>query len=204
VFFFLPDSPATAKFLTADEQTLAIERLQMRDTTAKSKVDWKQFRAGILDWKTYVHALIQFSWNYSFASLSNFLPTIISSMGYKSITAQGLTAPPYFGAFLCCIAVAFISDRWGKRGPLIAFLGCVSLVGYLILTLVSNEQSVGARYGGIWFTCCGVFPIAALNLTWILNNLGSDSKRGGSIAVVATIGQLTSFLGSAVFPNKFA
>lgn len=171
----------------------------MRDTTAKSTVHWHQYLAGLADYKTYVHALIHFAWNYSFASLSNFLPTIIKEMGFNSIDAQGLTAPPYFAAFLCCVAGAFVSDRWGKRGPLIAFFGALSFLGYLML-LVSTRT--GVRYAGVFFACCGTFPIVALNLTWVLNNLGSDSKKGASLAVVATVGQLTSFLGSAVFSNS--
>lgn len=125
-------------------------------------------------------------------------------MGYTSITAQGLTAPPYFAALLCCVVVALVSDRWGKRGPLIAVLATVSLIGYLNLTTVSNQMSVGARYVGVWFACCGTFPIVALNLTWILNNVGNDSKKGSAVAVVAIVGQLTSFIGSSVFPDKDA
>ncbi|KAH8792761.1 hypothetical protein F5882DRAFT_459875 [Hyaloscypha sp. PMI_1271] len=38
VFFFLADFPGTAKFLLQDTQTLAVECLQTRDTTAKHKV----------------------------------------------------------------------------------------------------------------------------------------------------------------------
>lgn len=201
VFFLLPDSIATAKFLSTDDQTLAIERLQMRDTTAKTKVSWHQYFAGLRDYKTYIHTLIHFSFNYSFASLSNFLPTIVLNLGYTSINAQGMSAPPYAAAFICCVGGAFISDRWGKRGPLIALFGCFGLLGYLLLLLVPNHN-VGPRYAGIVFACMGTFPVVSLNLTWVLNNLGSDSKKGASLAVVATIGQLTSFIGSSVFPAK--
>ena len=91
VYFFLADSPGTAKFLNSDDQTTAVERLQARDTTAKNKVHWKQFFAGLTDYQNYVHTAIHFCCNYSFAGLSNFLPTIVNDMGYTSIsqTLQG-------------------------------------------------------------------------------------------------------------------
>ncbi|PVH79826.1 hypothetical protein DL98DRAFT_419739, partial [Cadophora sp. DSE1049] len=54
--------------------------------------------AGIADYESYCHALNHFCCNYSFACLSNFLPTIVQGLGYTSIKAQGLTAPPYLGA----------------------------------------------------------------------------------------------------------
>jgi hypothetical protein len=65
-------------------------------------------------------------------------------------------------------------------------------------------HSTGARYAGVWLACCGTFPIVALNLTWVLNNSGNDSKKGSSVAIVALVGQLTSFIESSVFPNKDA
>src|SRR4051812_23192089 len=95
VYFFLPDSPSQAKFLTEEEQTQAVERMHTRDTTAKARLNWHQVLAGLTDYQNYTHALIHFCCNYSFAGLSNFLPTIVQNLGYSSIKAQGLTAPPY-------------------------------------------------------------------------------------------------------------
>lgn len=58
VFFLLPDSPATAEFLAEDEKTMAVERIQERDTIAKSSVNWTHYLKGLLDWKAWVHAFI--------------------------------------------------------------------------------------------------------------------------------------------------
>lgn len=78
VYFFLADSPGTAKFLTEAEQTEAVERMQQLDRTAKTKVNKKQFLSGLTDYKPYIHTMIHFGCNYSFAALSNFLPTIVN------------------------------------------------------------------------------------------------------------------------------
>ena len=61
VFFFLPDSPGTAKFLTSEDQTYAVERNQFRDKTQKSKLSLRQIVAGLGDYQNYVHTLIHFS-----------------------------------------------------------------------------------------------------------------------------------------------
>lgn len=202
VFFFLADSPGTAKFLSESEQTTATERLQTVDRTAKSRLDMHQVFAGLTDYKNYVHTLIHFCCNYSFAGLSNFLPTIIQHMGYTSINAQGLAAPPYFVSFLFCVAAAIFSDRYGKRGLVIVFFSTIGMVGYLILAAVQDENKVGPRYLGVWLATCGVFPSLCINITWLLNNQGGDSKKGAGMALLAVFGQCSSFVSSTAFPDS--
>jgi MFS family permease len=144
---------------------------------------------------------IHFCCNYSFAGLSNFLPTIIEEMGYTSVTAQGLSAPPYFASFLLCIVAAIVSDRWGHRGLVIAAFATMGMVGYLVLAAVQSETQPGVRYAGVWLATCGVFPALAINITWLLNNQGGDSKRGAGMAVLAVFGQCSSFVSSSAFPR---
>lgn len=197
-----PRRPGTARFLTEAEQTQAIERLQTVDHTDKSKLKWSQITAGLTDYQPYVHTLIHFCCNYSFAGLSNFLPTIVRDMGYSSVNAQGLTAPAYFVAFLCCVLAAYVSDRFGKRGFIVAGFAAMGAVGYLVLVLVRDEGATGARYAGIWLAACSVFPALCINITWLLNNQGGDSKRGAGLAILAIFGQCSSFLSSVVFPEE--
>ncbi|KAF5536608.1 nicotinamide mononucleotide permease [Fusarium mexicanum] len=182
VYFFLIDFPATAKFLTEEERYFAVQRVQGPDG-AKKNVNWRQIIAGILDYKNYVHAVIHFCCNFSFAALSNFLPTIVNAMGYSSINAQGLTAPAYFTAFLLCMEAAFFSDRWGNRGFVVAGFAALATVGYGLLAGIQDIHRPGPRYAGVWLAACGIFPALCMNITWLLNNQGRDSKKGAGLAI---------------------
>lgn len=139
--------------------------MQTRDHTAKSAIHWKQFFAGLKDYRNFVHMMIHFMCNYSFAGLSNFLPTILKGMGYSSINAQGLTAPVYFASFLLCILAAIVSDRYGRRGFIVAGFAAMGTVGYLILATVDDSTKVGVRYFGIWLAVCGIFPALCINVS---------------------------------------
>lgn len=161
----------------------------------------KQVLAGLSDYKNYVHSLIHFCANFSFVALSNFLPTIVRDMGYDSTRAQGLTAPAYLAAFFVCIAASCLSNRLGRRGLFVAGAAAVAVVGYGLLAGIRDQARTGPRYAGVWLAACGVFPALSINVTWILNNQGSDSKRGASLAMLLTLGQSSSFISSAVFPR---
>ncbi|KAH7378002.1 MFS transporter [Cadophora sp. MPI-SDFR-AT-0126] len=197
VYYYLMDDVSSAKFLTEDEKTIAVERLQTIDTTAKSKLSKAQIWAGITDYKSYCHALNHFCCNYSFACLSNFLPSIVQGLGYTSIKAQGLTAPPYLGAFICCIAAAFATTRFGYRGPMTAGFATLGAIGYGLLASQTHTQ---VRYAAIWFAACGVFPALALNMTWMLNNQAGDTKKGVVMSILAIFGQCSSFVAATIFP----
>ena len=195
------DHPSSAKFLTEEERTFAVERMDMRDNTRKSRLSKDQLLAGLGDYRNYVHSFMHFCSNYSFAALSNFLPSIINSMGYGGINAQGLTAPPYLGAFVCSLGAAYFSDRFGARGYVVASFSAMGLVGYALL---SSQHSTALRYLGVWFASCGIFPSMAINMTWMLNNNAGDTKKGVGMSLLAIIGKTSSVLASMVFPNEDA
>lgn len=139
-----------------------------------------------------------FSCNVSFASLPVFLPAILTTMHFTSIDAQGLTAPPYFLSFLVCIGTTYLADRVRQRGLIIAGLSVVAGAGYLLL---ATCHSVAVRYLGVFLAAAGVFPAIANILPWVLNNQGTDTKRGVGIAMLNIIGQCGPILGTRIFPT---
>ena len=138
-----------------------------------------------------------FSTNVGFSSLPVFLPTIIAEMGFTPIEAQGLSAPPYFLAFLMVVASTFFADRTGQRGYTIMALSALGAAGYIML---DTSHSVAVRYTGTYLAAAGVFPSIINVLPWTLNNQGSDSKRAGGIVALNLIGQCGPLLGTRVYP----
>ncbi|OAX79171.1 hypothetical protein ACJ72_06513 [Emergomyces africanus] len=199
VFRFLPDSPAKAKFLNQEERAVARARAvrQAGQVDRVGGVSWKEIGEALLDVKSWLVALMYFSCNVSYSSLPVFLPSILKDMGFTSIDAQGLSAPPYFLSFLTSVITPWIADRYQQRGLMIAFLSIVGLIGYILLATCT---AVGPRYVGVWMAASGVFPCIANILPWVLNNQGSDTRRGMGIIILNLVGQCGPLLGSNIFP----
>jgi cyanate permease len=138
-----------------------------------------------------------FSGNVAFSSLPVFLPKILSEMGFSSVNAQGLTAPPFFLSFLTVIATCYIADRTQQRGITIAILTAIGGAGYVILATTEN---VGARYFGVFLAAAGIFPAIGNVLPWVTNNQGSDTRRGVGIVILNLIGQCGPLLGTRLYP----
>lgn len=95
------------------------------------------------------------------SSFSYTLPTILTQLGYKAAQAQLLTIPVYTVACICTLSTAYISDRIGKRHPMIIAGFSVALVGLVMLYALPKDRLPGVRYfaclvmmGGIY----GAFP----------------------------------------------
>jgi len=202
-FFLLPDSPDKLSTLTPEEKLIAkargVRQVGEASTKRVGHISWPDVLAAILDLKNWLTALMYFSCNVSFSSLPVFLPTIIAQMGYSNINAQGLSAPPYFLAFLLVIGTTYIADRTQQRGITIMCLSVIGAIGYILL---ATTEGTGPRYTGVYFAAAGVFPCIGNILPWVLNNQGSDTKRGTGIAILNIIGQCGPLLGTNVFPSS--
>lgn len=213
--YVLPAAPDRCRFLSPRyNEIVAARAIKGRGVEEEGKLNIKQAFAAFYDYKNYMSAVVIFCLNVSdnlyysdqirlmllqaaFNSLPAFLPTIIAEIGIGDrLTSQGLTAPPYFLAFLLCISMSTLSDRLQHRGIFITALACMGGVGYLILSIVNTS---GVRYFATFLVCGGTFPAAAITFTWVTDNQGSASKRGAGLMLFGIIGQCGSILGSNLF-----
>ncbi|KAI1175190.1 MFS general substrate transporter [Nemania sp. FL0916] len=200
---YMPDSADTAHFLNEEERQVAkaraVQQTGSEGVARIGHIDLKDSFRALKDVKTWIPPLMYFSCNVSFSSLPVFLPIILQSMGFTAINAQGLSAPPYFVAFIVCVTTTWIADRTRQRGAMIVGLSLVGGVGYVLLTTC---KSVGVRYFAVFLAAAGVFSCIANILPWTLNNQGSDSKRGAGIALLNIVGQAGPLLGTRIFPTS--
>lgn len=200
-WFCLPDSPEKASFLTVEEKLVAkargVRQVGAEEEHRVGHVRWPDIAAALMDTKNWFTALMYFSCNVSFSSLPVFLPTILNEMGFSSISAQGLSAPPYFLAFLLTITSTYIADRTKQRGITLMVLSAIGATGYILLAATS---ATGPRYAGVFLAAAGIFPCIGNILPWVLNNQGSDTKRGTGIAILNLVGQCGPLLGTRLYP----
>ncbi|KPI37719.1 putative transporter [Cyphellophora attinorum] len=202
-YFLIPRGPASVRFLSRRHNAIVADRaIKARGEIAnEGKVSITEALKVFLDYKCWMQACIIFCFNSSFGSLPAFLPTIIKEMGFTSIRAQGLSAPPYLAAYVLCISLSFLSDRLKSRGLLIGIFAYIGAAGYLMLRL---SETTATRYGAVYLVTCGVFPCIGLTFSWVTDNQMSSNRRGAGLALFGMIGQCGSFLGANIFPDETA
>lgn len=201
VLLFLPNRPETSKYLTEEERTVLAKRLANSQSGGvhTKKFQWSGFRRAVTDYKIYMCGVIYLGINLTLASISGFLPTIVTSLGYGNADAQLYTVPPYACAFVFMILTSFISDRIRCRGLFVGGVLMLSCTGWIILLAVVHNQH--ARYFATFLVVMGSFSAIPLMLSWVSNNCGNESQRAVQIGMLNSMGQCFSILASFIFPS---
>jgi phosphatidylinositol 3,5-bisphosphate 5-phosphatase len=227
-WYWVPDSPATARWLTPRERKVAALRVREEadDSSSGAEVGgstkgmaqsrWAAFaqdiKTTVRDPKCYLTALMFFSVNVSFASLPVFLPTIINDMDFSALTSQALSAPPYLVAFVGVLVVGHYSDGVAdSRGLFLIGAAATSSVSYLTIAsagfltdrgILGRTPSIVVRYAAMYPAAFGLFSSVTLIITWTLNNQRSSTGKGTAMTILNLLGQCGPLVGVRLFPDS--
>ncbi|KAL0954000.1 hypothetical protein HGRIS_005157 [Hohenbuehelia grisea] len=197
-FWIIQDFPDTAKFLTEEERTVVIRRLQGDDqfSAAGEKLKMKYIWKSLADWKTWIGMMIYCGCDMPLYAFSLFLPSIINQLGFQATPANLLTVPVYVFACIVTCIVGFAADRFGHRGLFnIAFL-CLGGAGYIILIA---SRSAALSYFAVYLATCGIYPVIPNTIAWVSNNVEGSYKRSVSLAMTISFGNLNGAVSSNVY-----
>ena len=169
--FFLPHTPAESRFLTEEERNAAIHRMTLdahgassASDVAREEFSWRWVRMAFANWNTVLLSITFFLLIVPIYSYSLFLPTIISTLGYKRVTAQLFTVPPNIGAVISVLLCTHFSDKVKARGPFMLGGCTLAIAGYIMLLAGKRPQ---VQYGGTFLIAAGVFPSSPMVMGWV-------------------------------------
>ncbi|RDX44403.1 MFS general substrate transporter [Lentinus brumalis] len=196
----LPNRPEETTMFNEKEREIALDRANRGIKADTGRVINKQHISDAFkDWRIYAAGVMYFGANCALASISAFLPTIITTFGYTNALAQLLTVPPYAVAAVFLCLNSYVSDRLQSRGPFVAYVSVVAAVGYVLLLTVPSNNHV--RYFATFCIVSGTYTMIGIIIAWFAHNLGSETKKATGIPMYMAIGQCGSVLGSHLYPS---
>ncbi|KAG6868696.1 hypothetical protein C0993_011926 [Termitomyces sp. T159_Od127] len=183
-WFFFPDSPVSARFLTPEERVKVVQRIKANQSGVENK-HWKQeqFVEALRDPKTWLLALFVASANL-FNAVTNQRQIIVKQFGYT--LGQTTLLGTVDGAVEILVIFGVVS--------LIPYLGhCYSAIlsfippvigGILLITLPSDDK-VGLLFS-YWITIFAIAPFA-VTLGW-MNNVTAGHTKKTTVNAIVLIG----------------
>jgi MFS family permease len=130
-------------------------------------------------------------------------------MGYSSLHAQALSAPPYLFAFVVVLLTAYASDRSRSRSSYLIAHALISSLSYFAIAATGYFHShlptwlhTFIRYICVYPATAGFFSAITLIITWSMDNRVEKEGKGASIAILNIIGQCGPLLGTRLYPES--
>ncbi|KAK8198730.1 hypothetical protein M8818_006597 [Zalaria obscura] len=204
-FFWLPASPATAWFLTAEEKAAAKAR-SLRDAsgTVNAEFSMKECFQSWKTWKFFPWCVIAFTYPVAFSTTSNFLPQIVARLGYSTVKTNLWTVAPNAVGFVFLLCVTKSSDYFRERTFHIVFALCVSLIGMIILATIDVLHNKGVAYFACFLMAMGSYIPSCLVHSWHNNNNLNENSRAATTGLLVGLSNLGGILSGATFRTEFA
>eukprot|EP01112_Ceratiomyxa_fruticulosa_P009080 TRINITY_DN2368_c0_g1_i1.p1 TRINITY_DN2368_c0_g1~~TRINITY_DN2368_c0_g1_i1.p1 ORF type:complete len:454 (+),score=50.40 TRINITY_DN2368_c0_g1_i1:195-1556(+) len=207
VWFFLPDYPQNAKWLTPEEKVYVISRVNNEkpreeeaiyvDKSAQ-KIVWKDVLQTVTDLKFIMFALIYFLLCNCAYTLSFFLPAIISEFGFDTIVSNLITTPVYTAAIIFSLIIALNSDRTGLYPHHIAFCSCIGTASYILLAISMTKTSLAFQYTSVIFSTTSTFAMVSPILAWLTLGLKTSTSSATGTAFVVSVGNIGGYVGPQI------
>jgi ACS family tartrate transporter-like MFS transporter len=187
---FLPDRPATAKWLSAEEKAwLEAELERERKALPVSKTSY--LREMLTHPAVLALSFVYFAATGANLGLSFFMPQIIKQQGFSTLQVGLITSIPYVCGCIGMLAIGHLSDRLNERRGF--------LIGTLLLAAIGLA---GAGWFGNSHWSIAFFCLAAVGILgckgpfWTLPTAYlSGTAAAGGIALINAIGNLGGFAG---------
>lgn len=184
--FTLPNSPASAWFLTKEERLAAVERLRHGQTGVRcTKLKWYQVKEAIFDAKIWLVALMMASAYTMNGAVSGFGPLIVSTFGWDTLASILLQFPLGGLCFLVILGTGYLGSKFDNIRILMLVLTCLPVI---------------AGCGIIWkseWTHHAAAPVVGYSITGFF---------GGTVSLIITIGMSNvaghtkkSFMAATIF-----
>lgn len=134
-------------------------------------------------------------------SLAFFIPTVVQGLGYRGISTQLHSVPPYACSAVFAIASCYFSDSFRHRGSFVILSALISIVGYAMFLGSTNHQVL---YGSLFLQVIGAYTMAPLLSSWMPNNLAPYYKRVTGVAFGFISTNSGGILSTWLFPTTDA
>ncbi|KAG5645599.1 hypothetical protein DXG03_005737 [Asterophora parasitica] len=175
-WFFFPDSPVSARFLTADEKSKAVQRIKVNQAGVENK-RWKrdQFIEAFTDPKTWLLALFVASSNI-FNAVTNQRQLIVKQFGYTIGQTTLLGTVDGAVQILTILSGVYLVRYVGHAYAAVACY-VPAFIGSILLNTLPSTNKIGLLFS-YWTSVYAVTPYA-ICLGWMGSITAGHTKSKG-------------------------
>ncbi|KAF1914510.1 allantoate transport protein [Ampelomyces quisqualis] len=183
--FILPNSPATAFFLTPSERIVAIERLRTSATGVRCQaIKPNQLREALFDIKIYLVFVLMASAYTVNGAVSGFGPLIVSTFGWSSLESILWQFPLGGICFLTILLSGWLSSRIQNIRIVLLVVNCLPVIAGCAMIWKSN-WTYHAPLPVVGYSIIGTFgAVVSQTISIGMSNVAGATKKSAMAAVI--------------------
>lgn len=199
-WFYLPDNPTSAWFLSEEEKMVVIEHVRLNQTGVENKVfKWDQIKELLFkDKHTWPMFFLTIVSQICTGAISTFSVTIISTFGYNSKISALAQTPAGAVIIISILAATYICAHYGHRTLVFISMIIPSMVGYIVL--ISSTQRIGNLLS-VYLLYPGSCVITLI-YSWNNTNTAGYTKRIGRNCMTMIAFAVGCLIGPQLFRDK--
>ncbi|KJA18418.1 hypothetical protein HYPSUDRAFT_218219 [Hypholoma sublateritium FD-334 SS-4] len=201
-WFFFPDSPTTAFFLSAEERGQAVQRIKSNQAGVENK-HWKkeQFLEALRDPKIWVIVIFA-----SFANIANSITNqrqlIVNQFGFGPFATTLLGCVDGVAEILIVwLGVTLAGQRAIGRGYACVLMFTPGLLGSILVNTLQSNNKIGLIFS--YWVSLFVFTPFAIVLGWIPAIIAGHTKRTTANAMVISSYAVGNIAGPFMWKKQY-
>lgn len=193
-FFYLPDRPDSAHFLTSQEKDWLRERLASENAGMEATAA-DGFRA-LINPRVLLMAVCYIGFPLAAYGLSYWLPTIVKSFGVGNTANGFLNIIPWVLVAVALYVVPSAADKAPSKTPYIVFPAIIGAVSLVLSAVVPNHV---LQFAFLSIAAAGIF--AGQPVFWSLpSRFLQGAGAAAGLAAINSVGNLGGFVAQNVVP----
>ncbi|KAJ7339790.1 MFS general substrate transporter [Mycena albidolilacea] len=200
-WFFFPDSPTTAWFLTPRERTLAVLRIKENQTGVENKRFKKeQMIEALKDRKTWLFAAFS-AFTQVPNSLSNQKPLIVNSFGFTVLQTTLLTCVDGVISIATIALGVHVAARTNQRGYTAFAWKSPNILGAILIMSLPWSNRVGLLFA-LWVSGIGSTSFVIF-IAWLTSVTAGHTKRVTNNAIMLIAYCIGNAVGPFMWKDKY-
>ncbi|KAJ9157765.1 Major facilitator superfamily transporter allantoate [Pleurostoma richardsiae] len=184
LFYYLPDSPMNARWLSDHERALAVERVRSNRTSIENHVwKWSQFRECMFDIQCWILVATFFLDDIPAGGVASFGSIVVKGFGYSTLYSTLLLVPLGVIQAICILFGGFMTRRFANiRTWLIAGCQIPALIGAVLLYTLPRSNQRGLL--GSYYVVQTHGIVGTLTMSLVASNFAGYTKKATASAMM--------------------
>ncbi|CAM1501410.1 Fc.00g105720.m01.CDS01 [Cosmosporella sp. VM-42] len=202
-FFFLPDTPMNATWLSDSEKVALLKHVSVNQTGIHSrKFRPTEILEALCDPQLYLMVLSVVLLSVSSGVVTTYSATLIRNLGYDSKRAALMNMPSGVVSIFFTLAVGYGIRKQSNRWAWIIACIVPAIIGGALMSFLDTSNKSGVL-AGIYLVNAVVAPLTIF-YSWTAANFGGATKRAFAAAVVSGSFSLGNIIGPQTFQARDA